>query len=613
MKKDQKTDIEGMIMGAHYLHALDLESMAQKPLADMERQDYIDQNNTLKETVDCLRRTIEYSEKMRETESKQREVESRKREAEEKKNAALQATISDLVKEISLLRKELSKQNDINNRHNKMSFGKRSLKSSTRQDQKRSREEEKDAFDNSKAGESKATDAAVTNPALEEGSCLDKTKVKSEMLDGKRGSRGPYTQREAARVVHLKTSMQDDPSSMRFIFFKNIEEYNRISYVDCTCFEVAVYEDEFGIRHEYYSPEIEGDNRYPKLNVVAGTPCTPEFLSDLIVDRWMIHTPNHRANIRMQMDKFQSSENSRSNWVKAGANLLKPLYNYFKTRLLNVKSVLNIDETWCRVRIKYKNDGTKLGRYFKKYIWVLVNKIEKVVYFLYDNDEDDSRGTRPIHDFLGGFKGTIQSDGYVVYKHLAKAHPENPHILCWAHVRAKFKFAADISKAPDAEWFVEQIGRLYKVEAENVLFHRSPNEIKKRRAGKDITGILSAIHKKADKMQKNKYLHYGDMMSTALTYMLNGWDDLLNYRNDGRYTIDNMLAERSIRPFTVNRKNSLHFSSEEGITVAMTYLTIIETAKMYGLEVRDYLAHVFRELVKGNKDCSTYTPEAYLA
>ena len=74
-----------------------------------------------------------------------------------------------------------------------------------------------------------------------------------------------------------------------------------------------------------------------------------------------------------------------------------------------------------------------------------------------------------------------------------------------------------------------------------------------------------------------------------------------------------MIAERVIRPFTVNRKKSLFYSSEEGVDVATTYLTVIETAKMHGLEVRDYLVHVFREIMNGNKDCSTYTPEAFLA
>lgn len=47
--------------------------------------------------------------------------------------------------------------------------------------------------------------------------------------------------------------------------------------------------------------------------------------------------------------------------------------------------------------------------------------------------------------------------------------------------------------------------------------------------------------------------------------------------------------------------------------VAATYLTIIEVAKMYGLEVRDYLAHVFCETMNGSKDCSVYASKVFLA
>lgn len=121
---------------------------------------------------------------------------------------------------------------------------------------------------------------------------------------------------------------------------------------------------------------------------------------------------------------------------------------------------------------------------------------------------------------------------------------------------------------------------------------------------------IASLHELVMRVLNDKRLHYGDMMERVLKYMINGWDELLNYRNDGRYAIDNLAAERAIRPFSINRKNSLFFGSEEGVDVAVTYLTIIETAKMYGLEVKDYLTHVFREIMKGNKDCSTYAPES---
>jgi len=91
-------------------------------------------------------------------------------------------------------------------------------------------------------------------------------------------------------------------------------------------------------------------------------------------------------------------------------------------------------------------------------------------------------------------------------------------------------------------------------------------------------------------------------MVTALNYMLNGWDELLNYRNDGRYTIDNLEAERTVRPITRARKSSLHHSSEDGLQMALAYMTIIETAKRLGHEIKDFLVRAWREAIYGNND-----------
>lgn len=79
--------------------------------------------------------------------------------------------------------------------------------------------------------------------------------------------------------------------------------------------------------------------------------------------------------------------------------MFRPILSTLKSKLLKIKSVLNIDETWLRVRIKIKGDGTQLGHYYKKYVWALVNKQENITYFFYDNDGDDSRGSRPIETF----------------------------------------------------------------------------------------------------------------------------------------------------------------------------------------------------------------------
>lgn len=129
-----------------------------------------------------------------------------------------------------------------------------------------------------------------------------------------------------------------------------------------------------------------------------------------------------------QSKKMSVCGQTVNNWLRKGHEQLQGLLPSLKALLLKTKSILHIDETWCWVRIV--KDEFANGRYFKKYIWVLVNKIEKVVYFLYDNDGGDSRGTRPISDFLGSFIGGIQTDAYAVYRFFADVNEANERSLC---------------------------------------------------------------------------------------------------------------------------------------------------------------------------------------
>lgn len=60
-------------------------------------------------------------------------------------------------------------------------------------------------------------------------------------------------------------------------------------------------------------------------------------------------------------------------------------------------------------------------------------------------NDDNSRGTRSICEFLKSFIGSIQTDAYTVYRFFTDLHAENERSLCWAYVRAKFKCASDIT------------------------------------------------------------------------------------------------------------------------------------------------------------------------
>ena len=603
--KKKSTTVERMLFESNLRQSIENSGRYDEPLSDMDRKDYEDQIALLKETIEQNKELINRL-------MDQLKEQGQKAEKAEQKAEKLEQRIETLLDEIRQLNKRVKDLIDRDRRHNKMSMGKKSFKKHNRAESKKSRQEEKDDYDNDDAKKDDKPSEGDTSKDNSENKdeSIDKTKVTSEFLDQKRSERGKYNSMQAAKVTKLETSMKGAPTNMKFIGMKTIEEYSKVSYIECTQFVVAVYEDEFGFRHEYYAPQDPEDTRRPHENTIKGTHGTPDFMSDLIVDTCQIMTPLHRETVRMAIDKFCSSNQTLSNWLDTCAKMLKNLMPYIKANLFGKKAILNIDETWCSVRIKFKGDGTKLGHYYKKYVWVLVNRAAKIVYFLYDNDENDSRGRRPIQKFIDQAMKALQSDGYTVYKQLTKDMPECEHVLCWAHVRAKFHIAKEVSKDNFASWFEDQINKLYLIESQLILDHSSPEEIQARRQEKDVSSILTSLWCEAQRLLKQKKPHYGEMMRTALNYMCNGWDELCNYRNDGHYTIDNMVAERAIRPFTVKRKGSMFFSSEKGVENAMIFHTLIETCKQTGLMVKDYLTYVLSELNRGNKDYASLIPSA---
>lgn len=597
-------DIDRMVMESHYLHALDIEdSQREGSLSDMERQDYIDIIKALREEREQLREMIsslqDTIKSLNQQLTRHEEIDA----AKDKRIAELNEKIDKLTMALTSTTERLNIMLD--EKYNKKS---KSNRHDNNKPAKKSREQEKDEDD----GTNINSGSGASSPTSEES--LDKTKVSSENLDGKRGPRGKYTTMDAAKVVeHKTTKMPIVPPGWVFVDYKFVDEYTKYSYIQCDRFQVAIYEDEFGIRHDFFNPLNPDDDMRPRENVIPGTHCTAELMAEIILDNIKHALPLHRCNDKMVYDGFQVSENTRKNWMYKTLELLKPLNIHLKKELFEVTKILNIDETWCRVRIKYKGDNTKLGSLSKKYIWVIVNKITKVTYFLYDNDENDSRGLRPLQEFLGEFAGAIQSDGYVVYTQLTKKHPELiKHLECWAHVRTKFKNAFKVSNDPMADWFVKQIGRLYLVEAECFLKGLSAEETKYRRNRREVTRILESIKSKAEELLSRQRIHYSPSLRRALNYMKRGWENLIRYREDGDYSIDNSIAERAVRPYTVFRNGTMFHGSERGVENTTFFYSLIETGKARGLNVKNYLVSMIREMLHGNTDYKGILQGAYI-
>ena len=102
--------------------------------------------------------------------------------------------------------------------------------------------------------------------------------------------------------------------------------------------------------------------------------------------------------------------------------------------------------------------------------------------------------------------------------------------------------------------------------------------------------------------------YLGDMMQKALRYLNKFWKQLFTYRKDGRYSIDNNIAERNIRPLTVERKNSLFFGNHAKAEMSALYHTFIATCQMTGMSVLKYFKSLFSEIAKGRTDYENMLP-----
>lgn len=385
------------------------------------------------------------------------------------------------------------------------------------------------------------------------------------------------------------------PEGAEFIAFVSKYSYDQVTTVTEHCFQMIKYKDKDGKIKCGYFP-ANGDT--PIIETVPGTHATAELLAHLVFNRFFLATPVYREKYRLMQEKMRVSSQTVSNWLLKGADFIKFIIEQLMEQCLVKDSIVNCDETWCRVKVG--------GEYRKKYIWCLVNKRYRIVIYRY---EDGSRRRDILRHILGNSQiKALQTDGYAAYLYLDNEMLDIEHICCMAHVRAKFKYAAEIEHDENAALFLTWFGKLYYMEETYERQKLSPQEIKFFRNSKDTDDIKKKMKHKLDEMLSDSAPKHGDLMRSAVRYFDHFWTQVFRYQNDGEYTIDNNLAERFIRPLANERKNSLFFGSHKMARVSAAYHSVISTCKFHGISVLEYLKKFFCEIVAGNRDYQKLMP-----
>lgn len=383
---------------------------------------------------------------------------------------------------------------------------------------------------------------------------------------------------------------------------------NIVSHIEEHHFEVLKVKHADGRIESMFLPMKDDVQASLYDEIVPGTSITASMLSYLMFNRYQMSTPAYReAKNRLSDMDWNTSVQNLLNWADKGAIQLNKLIPALKKIALQESANVNVDETWLRYHACNKKRNT--------YMWCLVNRKARIVIFFYEDTTDDEgvqkhggRNRNVLKEFLGDAKiKSLQSDGYNVYMYLDNELMDIEHLCCLAHARAKFKYAYDQGSL-QARIFLELIAKLYGMEEAYRREKLTADEIYSRRNGKETTEIIEKLRTELYDLLANPDESRSELMSKALNYLKNFWNQIFSYRNDGEYSIDNMAAERAIRPITVQRKNSLFFGSVKGIQNSAIYNTFIETCKQAGVSFRDYFCKLLRELKKGRTDYENLLP-----
>jgi transposase len=171
-------------------------------------------------------------------------------------------------------------------------------------------------------------------------------------------------------------------------------------------------------------------------------------------------------------------------------------------------------------------------------------------------------------------------------------------VHCWAHCRRKF-FKVEPNYPEQCKEILDLIGELYEVESqvpgdlpeiERLVLRAKLREEKSR----EITG-------KIKKWAESQKVLPQSGLGRAIKYMLGIWTELTRFLDDSRIPLDNNHLERALRPPVVGRKNHYGSRSDRGTHVASLFYTLVESAKLNGIEPKEYLQKAtWRALKKPN-------------
>ena len=183
------------------------------------------------------------------------------------------------------------------------------------------------------------------------------------------------------------------------------------------------------------------------------------------------------------------------------------------------------------------------------------------------------RGRDGPKRFLGQFEGILQTDGYAAYDQIGGTRMV--HAACWGHARRQFFEAVQVNpRDPLATLIVARMDALFAVDAEarrRVIGLTGRHALRQERA----TPLLDDIRSKIE--AAHSVALPSSALSKACQYALTLWRKLTRFLEYPELELSNNLAENSMRPVALGRKNWIHIDSPQAGPKVAAILSAVES------------------------------------
>jgi transposase len=299
---------------------------------------------------------------------------------------------------------------------------------------------------------------------------------------------------------------------------------------------------------------------------------------DAIISKYSNHCPLYRQSAILLRDAgIHLSRATIDGWVMRVGDLLTPLAGVMRNELLR-GTYIQADETPVDVQTRDGRSSNHPG-----YLWQYGTPGGAAIF-----EFRMGRGREGPLRFLENFAGILQTDAYAAYDRVGG--PKMVHAACWAHSRRRFVEAVKLHPQDVVSTrIVALMAKLFAIDAEardENMDHAARHALRMERAPLVLTELHAQIQ------AASRTALPSSPLGKAAAYTLRLWDKLTRFLDHPELELSTNLAENSMRPVAIGRRNWTHIGHEKAGPRVAAILSIVETCRRLKIPAREYLAAV---------------------